>query len=158
MSTQYKGSVLSSTEQATSTASAAGLWTTPTDLAKFVIGIQNNIILNETTTASMLTQQPNTPCGLGPFINPNSHEFSHTAGTAGFSASCVGFSNGMQKGAIVMTNSDNGDLLFQEINRSIAVAYDWPKEYSDYPIEVQNPAINLITPLLGDYDHPTNAG
>ena len=137
---------------------AAGLWTTPTDLAKFVSCIQNNIILNETTTASMLTQQPNTPCGLGPFINPNSHEFSHTAGTAGFSASCVGFSNGMQKGAIVMTSSDNGDLLFQEINRSIAVAYDWPKEYSDYPIEVQNPAINLITPLLGDYDHPTNAG
>ncbi|MDF1758476.1 MAG: serine hydrolase [Legionellaceae bacterium] len=137
---------------------AAGLWTTPTDLAKFVIGIQNNVILNETTTAAMLTQQQNSPCGLGPFVNPDAHEFSHTAGTAGFSASCVGFSNGILKGAIVMTNSDNGSPLCQEINRSIAVNYGWPKEYSDYPIAVQNPSRNIITPLLGDYDHPTHTG
>ncbi len=137
---------------------AAGLWTTPTDLAKFVIGIQNNVILKDTTTAKMLTQQANSPCGLGPFVNPDAHEFAHTAGTAGFSASCVGFSNGMLKGAIVMTNSDNGSPLCQEINRSIAVNYGWPKEYSDYPIAVQNPNRNIITPLLGDYDHPTDAG
>lgn len=136
---------------------AAGLWTTPTDLAKFVIGIQNHSILSEKTTALMFAQQPNSPCGLGPFLNPEAHEFSHGGGTVGFIASCTGFTH-MGKGAIIMTNSNNGGELCQELNRSIASAYEWPKEFSDHPIKVTKPDSGILSPLVGDYDLPTSDG
>ena len=143
---------------------AAGLWTTPTDLAKLVIGIQNNSILNDDTTALMLTPQPNSQhqpggfLGLGPFLNPAANEFSHTAGTLGFSACCTGFSKGINKGAIIMTNSGNGGALFQELNRSIAASYEWPKEFSDHSIELFKPNPSILSPLAGDYEHPTPIG
>ncbi len=143
---------------------AAGLWTTPTDLAKFVIGIQNHHILTEQTTAAMLTPDPNSQykpgrfLGLGPFLNPAANEFSHTAGTLGFSASCIGFSEGINKGAIVMTNSSNGGALLQELNRSIASSYEWPKEFSGNAIALTKPDPSILSAVKGDYEYLTPMG
>ena len=129
-----------------------------------VIGIQNNSILNEDTTALMLTPQRNSQhqpggfLGLGPFLNPAANEFSHTAGTLGFAACCTGFSKGINKGDIIMTNSGNGGALFQELNRSIASSYSWPKEFSDHVIELSKPNPEILSPLEGDYEHPTPIG
>jgi CubicO group peptidase (beta-lactamase class C family) len=70
---------------------AAGLWTTPTDLAKFGIEIalskngKSNRVLSEAMTRQMLTPQIG-DVGLGPFLgtggNPN--EFDHAGSNVGY--------------------------------------------------------------------------
>lgn len=51
--------------------------------------------------------------------------FQHTGHNLGYQATMLGFA-GTGRGAIVMTNGENGDLLISEILGSIANAYDWP--------------------------------
>ena len=64
---------------------AAGLWTTPSDLAQLVVSIQNNTLLTKKeTTQDMLRLQPNSHHGLGPEINPSAQEFFHGGDTEGF--------------------------------------------------------------------------
>jgi CubicO group peptidase (beta-lactamase class C family) len=111
---------------------AAGLWTTPSDLARYAIEILksstggSNRILSVEMTREMLTPIMNNH-GLGPRIQKfdDSIEFSHAGGNEGFRCFLVGYT-GAQQGAVVMTNSDNGNVLMMEIIRSIAHAYGWP--------------------------------
>lgn len=114
---------------------AAGLWTTPTELARFFIALQNHQILSDKMLSEMLTQQHNTPCGLGPFINienQDDKEFNHSGATKGFTCEFVGFLNA-KKGAVIMTNRSDADQLIQEIKRSIASVYQWPENYANHP-------------------------
>lgn len=105
---------------------AAGLWTTPTDLARLAIEIEksaygrSNKILSQKAVQWMLTPQKG-GYGLGVEIAP--HRFSHSGVNAGFRCSLVCLDSG--KGAVVMTNSDTGAKLIQEIMRSIAQEYRW---------------------------------
>ena len=116
---------------------AAGLWTNPSDLAKFIIEIQlsyegkSNKILSQEMTKKMLTQQSYSRHGLGPEVTNYSDgiiEFQHSGRNAGFNCYMVGFTNG--QGAVIMTNSNNGGKLLQEIVRSIADAYAWHDGYT----------------------------
>jgi CubicO group peptidase (beta-lactamase class C family) len=111
---------------------AAGLWTTPTDLAKRVIEIQRSFagtsqkVLSQKTTQQMLT--PNLGgWGLGPALSDegDSLRFGHTGGNEGFSAEVVGFALRGQ-GAAVMTNSDTGAALIAEVLAAVAREYKWP--------------------------------
>jgi CubicO group peptidase (beta-lactamase class C family) len=117
---------------------AAGLWTTPDDLARFVIDIQNTIsgksskILSNSMTHQILTKQPSSETGLGFFLNQiNSSiiEFSHGGVNVGYVAYFIGFTE-IGKGAVIMTNSDNGGMVISEIIRSIADTYHWPEGYT----------------------------
>lgn len=116
---------------------AAGLWTTPTELGRFMLDIQNtfsgktNTILSTATVKKMLVRQPNSPVGLGLFIDqiqPTITEFSHTGYNRGFISAFVGFTS-VDQGAIIMTNSENGGNLIPEIIDSIAASYNWPSGY-----------------------------
>lgn len=109
---------------------AAGLWTTPSDLARFGIEIQNsrtggsNSILTKPSVSEMLTVQKG-EWGLGFTLTTNSPtpRFSHGGADEGFRAECVFDFNG--DGAVVMTNSDNGSSLAREIIQSVGAAYGW---------------------------------
>jgi CubicO group peptidase (beta-lactamase class C family) len=111
---------------------AAGLWTTPTDLAKFAIEIalskegKSNRVLSQKTTQEMLTAQPNTEgTGIG-FALPKSRpgEFGHNGADEGFQALLVmNWETG--QGVAIMANSDNGILIANELLRSVAKEYGW---------------------------------
>jgi CubicO group peptidase (beta-lactamase class C family) len=111
---------------------AAGLWTTASDLAQFAIEIQksregrSNRVLSREMTNQMLTRQID-GAGLGLMLGGTDQapRFSHGGADDGFQAFLIGTLDS-GKGAVVMTNSDNGISLAQEILLSIAAEYGWP--------------------------------
>lgn len=111
---------------------AAGLWTTPAEMSHYVIEVmlanegRSEKVLSRETIKKMLTPQNGGPVGLGPFIENrrNGKRFSHNGVNAGLRCAFVGLLN-TGDGAVVMTNSDNGDPLVDEIMKSIAVVYGW---------------------------------
>lgn len=118
-----------------------GLWSTATDLAKFVLAIQASVqgkegaLLSETVAREMLTPVlPNSNNALGVFVQQKGGEqyFTHSGVNQGFQADYYGsFTNG--RGVVVLTNSDNGSKLIQEIVNSVAVVNGWEGFYA--PIE-----------------------
>ncbi len=117
---------------------AAGLWTTPSDLARFAIGIrkayrgESNAILSGETATQMLTPSKiltdsGQAYGLGPMVigDGETMEFCHSGGNLGFRCKMVLFADSGD-GAVVMTNGFRGGNLYQEILHSIATAYQWP--------------------------------
>ena len=94
---------------------AAGLWTTPRDLALFLIELQlslqgsSNQLISTSLAAEMLSPPPGSTYGLGfDTTNPGGEEyFDHTGVNAGFQLAMIAHrSKGM--GAVIMTNGDNG--------------------------------------------------
>jgi CubicO group peptidase (beta-lactamase class C family) len=114
---------------------AGGLWSTPTDIAQWVIAVQHaRAGANPTLLTRELTQQMLTPqisnWGLGPAIDGVgvTARFAHGGGKIGFRSSMVGYCERGQ-GAIITTNGERGDQLCVEILHSLARAYDWPDYY-----------------------------
>lgn len=110
------------------TMAAAGLWSTPSDLAAFVVAIQNALRGRgrapiDTTVAREMTTKASDGFGLGPGVSPG--YFSHNGANEGFQGIFIGLDRG-GKGVVVMTNSDNGLLLADELVHSVAKAYHWP--------------------------------
>jgi CubicO group peptidase (beta-lactamase class C family) len=111
---------------------AAGLWTTAGDLARYVMELQQsrvgiaNHVLSKTMTEEMLTAQRGS-AGLGIFLlgEGPARRFTHNGATLGFRSLFVGFMDRGQ-GFAVLANSDSGDKLIQEILLSVADAYEWP--------------------------------
>ncbi|MCM3871366.1 MAG: beta-lactamase family protein [Pyrinomonadaceae bacterium] len=119
---------------------AAGLWTTPTDLAKFAIEVelslagQSNKVLSKETTAKMVTPFME-EVGLGFFIEKhgNALYFGHGGADEGFRAELL-MNKDKGYGAVVMANSDNGQIL-REVLRSVAREYGW-EEFLPAPHEI----------------------
>ncbi|HEY3558542.1 MAG TPA: serine hydrolase domain-containing protein, partial [Kribbella sp.] len=100
---------------------AAGLWTTPTDLAKFAIGVERayagavDAVLSPGLAREMLTPQiAATPrigglnhLGLGVFLDETGSRYGHSGGNAGFCCHLLAYRDTRQ-GAVVMTNGDCG--------------------------------------------------
>jgi len=111
---------------------AAGLWTTPTDLARFAIEIQlslqgrSNRVLSQEMTRHLIT-----PVGAGPFaVGLNIEKrgegwyFSHGGSNWGFRCSLFAHvSKGY--GVAIMTNGDRGGTLIEEVIGRVAAAYGW---------------------------------
>ncbi len=112
---------------------AAGLWATPSDLARFAIELlrsnagQSNEVLSVEMARLMLTPQIADFDGLGLALKDinGSTRFSHPGWNAGFRSYMFAYT-GSGQGAVVMTNVDDGDSLALEIIRGIAHVYDWP--------------------------------
>ena len=111
---------------------AAGLWTTPSDLALFAIDLMESAkgkpgkVLTPEMARQMLSKQI-ASYGLGVNVGDSKGvaSFSHGGSNEGFTCILVANVNTGQ-GAVVMTNSDNGPALFSEILRAISVEYNWP--------------------------------
>lgn len=110
---------------------AAGLWTTPSDLARFAIGLQRawagarKAILSGATVREMMTPVMEEQ-GLGPAVGGTAPHvyFMHGGANAGYRCLLVSYVDG--DGFVVMTNSDRGGELTGEILRSVAREYNWP--------------------------------
>ncbi len=112
---------------------AAGLWTTPSEMARYVIEIQlahegkSNKLLSRDMIEQMLTHQNGGTVGLGPFLfeTGDQRRFEHSGGNEGFACLYVGCLDRGQ-GAVVMTNANGGFRVTQEVMNAIAAAYEWP--------------------------------
>lgn len=110
---------------------AAGLWTTPSDLARFMLNVGNAYrndkgILKQATVQTMLTKIPNAGGqGFGIDGVGDAMRFRHNGLNAGFSCYAVSFA-GTGRGVVIMTNSDQGDELMHEFVRAVARSYHWP--------------------------------
>jgi CubicO group peptidase (beta-lactamase class C family) len=111
---------------------AAGLWTTPTDLARYVIEIQrslrgdaNHVLSAEMTRQMLVAGQGNYGLGLVIGGAPENPYFSHGGINAGFENSLVAYQR-TDEGAVVMTNMQGGQQLADAVIRSIASVYGWP--------------------------------
>jgi len=117
---------------------AAGLWTTPSDLAHFALELQcareekPHQLLSTQMVKELLTPQRHGDdrgdMGLGVFVQGAGPEarFGHPGDNAGFTSCWVSLMQGGQ-GCILMTNSDNGWSLQQELLHTIAQVYAWPE-------------------------------
>ena len=117
---------------------AAGLWTTPSDLARLAIALMNaergldNPVISAGTVKEMLTPQrdtddgSNAQMGLGIFLQGSGKDahFFHAGADEGFQAQLLGYDGGY--GVVVMVNSDNGLRLAAEIIKSVEREYGWP--------------------------------
>ena len=106
---------------------AAGLWTTPSDLARYMIENQQSLqgkanhVLSRELTEEMVTRGLGLQVG-GPLSKPY---FSHGGVNEGYESLFLAYRH-EGEGAAVMTNAEGGMRLASEIMSSIAVAYDWP--------------------------------
>lgn len=110
---------------------AAGLWSTPTDLAKMIIevakskaGKSNQILSTEIVQQMLATQKDH--MGLGFIVRPDqSGYFAHAGLNNGYYSYFEIYAD-KGKGAVIMTNSNNGQLIWNLIFTSLALEYDWP--------------------------------
>ncbi|MCU0467370.1 MAG: beta-lactamase family protein [Arcicella sp.] len=122
---------------------SGGLWSTPSDIAKFFIEIQkashgkNNKLFSASIAQQMLSSQKgNENRGIGFYLNGANDDltFYHRGWSDGYTSYALAFKNTGQ-GVVIMTNSDNeGYKLMMEIVRSVASAYHWTKIL---PLEAQ---------------------
>jgi CubicO group peptidase (beta-lactamase class C family) len=136
---------------------AAGLWTTPRELAKYVIAIQNanrgrSHFLSPKMVHAMLTPGMNNH-GLGPVITADGLRFGHGGADDGFQAEVTGFLDG-RGGVVVMANSDNGGRLAQELILTLGNLYAWP---GIKPVErtVADVPVAALERLIGSYALPS---
>lgn len=110
---------------------AAGLWTTPSDLLKYALEVQNSLkgesnkIISQEMTEEMLTAQIDSH-GLGPAVGGkgDSIRFFHSGGNEGYRCQVMAYGK-LGPGVAIMTNSDNGGELIAEIMRSFSHVYGW---------------------------------
>jgi CubicO group peptidase (beta-lactamase class C family) len=107
---------------------AAGLWTTAEDLAKYALAIERmnrgeRGILSPGMVHTMLTPGMSRD-GLGVFISEDGKRFSHGGSDDGFQSYLTAFIDG-GAGVAILTNSDHGVRLANELMVTIARQYGW---------------------------------
>jgi CubicO group peptidase (beta-lactamase class C family) len=118
--------------------SAAGLWTNPTDLCKFIIEMQlcyegkSSKVLSPETTRTMLTPYVDSTTALGFFIHQfgDRRYFSHDGGDPGFVTFYYGSLKGGDGVAVQINSSFYGAILLSnEVINSVARVYGWKDFY-----------------------------
>lgn len=128
---------------------AAGLWTNPTDLSKYIIETQlaykgtSAKVLSQETTRARLSVHAGGNVGLGAAIDKKDSVlyFSHSGVNEGFRCIYYGSMEG-GNGVVVMVNSDNDGVITELIN-SVAKVYGFKglfhtsiKKVVSVPVEV----------------------
>ena len=135
---------------------AAGLWTTPSELAKVALDLEAGLegkpsrILSAAMVTQMLThQRDGYGLGIGVSGEGPSLRIGHGGANAGYRCQWVQYPNRRQ-GVIVMTNSDAGAEVIAELLRAISAEYDWPDfkpvQRTTAPVDA-----SIFPSLAGDY-------
>jgi CubicO group peptidase (beta-lactamase class C family) len=135
---------------------AAGLWTTPSDMARFAIEVrqsaagQSNKVLSQSMTQLMLSPVLSN-FGLGLRIDGDgqAQTFSHGGSNEGYRNLMVAYSE-RGDGIVVMTNGDRGDELAGEVMRAVAAEYNWPTQRMRERRAIE-PGTALLQNLPGKY-------
>lgn len=129
---------------------AAGLWTTPTDLARFAIEIANsrhgksNRVLSQKMTEEMLTPVME-GAGLGFFVEKeNPGQFGHNGADEGFQA-LLTMNSETGKGVAMMMDSDNGIGMANYVLRRVAQEYAWNYKFEGGQI----PTLGIVARARG---------
>ncbi len=112
---------------------ACGMWSTPNDIAKFMLNLTNSYLnkqpafLSHPLAIRMLSRQENTPFGFGGVISGHGTNlnFAKTGHTRGYQSLLIMFPH-LGKGAVVMTNAESGDILINYFIAIIAQQFHWP--------------------------------
>ncbi len=112
---------------------AGGMWSTPTDLAKFILDIAASYHgnksghLGKTLAREMLTRQKNSSFGLGVLVNGRGMNLNFRKGghNFGYFSEVIMFPNA-GKGLAIMVDSEGGAGLINSIMPVIAHDYHWP--------------------------------
>jgi CubicO group peptidase (beta-lactamase class C family) len=135
---------------------AAGLWTTPSDLARFAIELQranagkSHKVISQAMAAQMLTRlKDNYGLGIGLGDMPGVASFSHGGSNEGFRTRLHAITDTGQ-GAVVMTNGEAGSALAGDIMRSIAAEYNW-KEWRVVEKTVAQVAAATLAQYAGNF-------
>ncbi|MCX6329058.1 MAG: serine hydrolase [Bacteroidia bacterium] len=136
---------------------AAGLWTNPVDLCKYIIETQLSFQgKSQKVLTPEMTKLRLTPviqdAALGVFVSQRGSVkyFMHNGGNAGFSCqttACLDDGNGV----VIMTNSDNGSIL-EEIVNSVAIVYKWKDYYQPVIKNVIKVPDTILNSYVGKYD------
>ena len=110
---------------------AAGLWSTPMDLAKFALAVtdgpqpEQNLLLGPAMRSQFLSRQAG-DWGLGVQLIDagDGMVFRHAGGNHGYRADWFAYEDG-RGGVAVMTNADQGEALIREVLASVAAVYGW---------------------------------
>lgn len=110
---------------------AAGLWTTPSDLANWILAMQAAVrgdpgaLLTPGMAQAMMTPGLG-GWGLGVQIRGSGDTaiFTHGGANVGYRAAFYGFVH-RPSGVVVMTNSDAGGALVEEVAHAVAAEYGW---------------------------------
>jgi CubicO group peptidase (beta-lactamase class C family) len=138
---------------------AAALWTTPTDLAKFMIETQlslqskSNKVLSQEMTGLMLTPYIDKNAALGVFVDDRAEAgkwFQHGGANEAFRCLYYGSLEG-GNGAIVMINSENGAIM-QEILNSVAQVYQWKNFYKPVVKKLFSMSDETALSYVGKYE------
>lgn len=136
---------------------AAGLWTNPTDLAKYIIETQlayegrSAKVLDQTNTILRLTPYMNADAALGVFIEnyDGFKYFGHGGANDGFTSSYYGSLEG-GNGIVIMLNSDNAEII-QELINSVATVYNFKGLNKTKKIRLVDVSETDLDSYLGDY-------
>jgi CubicO group peptidase (beta-lactamase class C family) len=134
----------------------AGIWTTPSDLARLLMDIQASAnghpsrLLSPKMTAQMLTPVKG-DWGLGPalFGAGADRRFGHDGVNEGFQSTMVGYVH-KGDGIVVMTNGA-GKRLADEIVRAVATDYGWNELAAKHIVEARI-SPDVLARLAGRYE------
>ncbi len=101
---------------------AAGLWTTPSDLARFNLALPR--LLGATTLSEALKPQFE-ESGLGFVIDTATGRFGHDGSNAGFESRWLADAQDGGRAIVIMANANGTRGLMNEVIRAIAVAQGW---------------------------------
>lgn len=129
--------------------SAAGLWTTPTDLGKFLIEVQKSLLGQSNRVLSKSSMQEMvTPVGVGPYAVGFQMEkrgegwyFMHSGSNQGFQCDMIAH-RVKGYGSVIMTNSDSGGPLIRDLEQRIQADYKWDVLDKPVPRTYGPPGLN----------------
>lgn len=137
---------------------AAGLWTNPTDLSKYIIETQ----LSLAGRSSKVLDQQNTKLRLSPYMNVDGAAlgvfiedyngikyFGHGGANEGFRCGYYGSMEG-GNGLVIMVNSDNGEII-QELINSISTVYSFKGLSKSRTITIASVSDHDLNSYLGKY-------
>ncbi|HYZ63071.1 MAG TPA: serine hydrolase domain-containing protein [Acetobacteraceae bacterium] len=112
---------------------AAGLWSVPTDLGRLLVQIMRayggaaGAVLEPWAARAMLTRQNGGPYGLGAAVAGSGRNLvlMKSGQNVGYQGYMLVFPEAGQ-GIVVMTGSDNGNMLSAALIRRAAALYGWP--------------------------------
>jgi CubicO group peptidase (beta-lactamase class C family) len=119
---------------------AAGLWTTPLDLAKVVLEMQDALagrssrLLSIDAAEHMLRPRfEGMGLGFGVQLRDGARYFSHSGSNRGFRAILIGSVEG-GRGLVVMSNSENAPRAIGQLVNTVGREYGWPG-YAQVPLQ-----------------------